>query len=81
MRSMADAAMRVAMPVELRSCRWAGREAVMRLIVTAVLAVAGALTTLFVAPDAASFGIIQGAMGLLLVVALVLLLVFLLRRS
>jgi hypothetical protein len=52
----------------------------MSLIVRAVLAVAGVLAALFVARDAANFGLVQAAIGLLLVVAVVAVVVALRRR-
>jgi hypothetical protein len=52
----------------------------MRLIVTALLAIAGAIAAWFVSPDAGNFPIVQAAIAILLVVAAVALLVFLGRR-
>ena len=56
------------------------RETGMSLIVRGILAIAGLLAALFVARDAASFGLVQAAVGLLLVVAVVALFVALRRK-
>lgn len=53
----------------------------MRLIVTGLLAVAGALTALFVSRDSGNFPIAQAAVAILLVVAAVGLVVLLRRKS
>ena len=53
----------------------------MSLVVRGILAVAGALAALFVARDSANFGLVQAAIGLLLVVAAIAVVVFLRRRK
>jgi hypothetical protein len=52
-----------------------------RFIVTALLAIAGAIAALFIPPDAGNFAIVQAAVAILLVVAAVALVVFFRRRS
>ena len=52
----------------------------MSLIVGGILAIAGLLAALFVARDAANFGFVQAAVGLLLVVAVIAAVVALRRR-
>lgn len=52
----------------------------MSLIVRAVLAVAGVLAALLVARESANFGLVQAAVALLLVVAVVAVLVALRRK-
>jgi hypothetical protein len=52
----------------------------MGLIVSWILAVAGLLAALFVAQDSANFGLVQAAVGLLLVVAVVAVAVALRRK-
>ena len=53
----------------------------MSLIVRGILAISGVVAALFVARDAANFTLIQGAVGLLLVVAVVVLVVALRGRK
>jgi hypothetical protein len=53
----------------------------MGLIVRAILAIAGVLAALFVARDSANFGLVQAAVGLLLVVAVVAVVVALRRKK
>lgn len=52
----------------------------MTLIVRGILAVAGLLAALFVARDSANFGLVQAAVGILLVVVVVALFVALRRK-
>jgi hypothetical protein len=52
----------------------------MGFIVRAILAVAGVVAALFVAQDSANFGLVQAAVGLLLVVAAVAVFVALKRK-
>jgi hypothetical protein len=52
----------------------------MSLVVRGILAIAGLLAALFIARDAANFGLAQVAIGLLLVVALIALFVALRRK-
>jgi hypothetical protein len=52
----------------------------MSLIVRAILAVAGVVAALFVARDAANFGLVQAAVALLLVVAVIAVVVALRRK-
>ena len=52
----------------------------MSLIVRGILAVAGVVAAAFVARDAANFGLVQAAIGLLLVVAVIALAVALRRK-
>ena len=53
----------------------------MGLIVRGILAIAGVLAALFVARDSANFGLVQAAVGLLLVVAVVAVVVALRRKK
>ena len=52
----------------------------MSLIVRGILAVAGLVAAVFVARDAANFGLVQAAIGLLLVVAVIAVAVVLRRK-
>lgn len=52
----------------------------MSLIVRGILAVAGSLAALFVARDSANFGLVQAAVGLLLIVAVIAVVVALCRK-
>jgi hypothetical protein len=53
----------------------------MSLIIRGILAIAGLVAALFVARESANFGLVQAAVGLLLVVAVVAVVVALRRRS
>lgn len=59
----------------------AARGRSVRFIVSGILAVAGAVAALFMAPDAGNFPIVQAAIAILLVVVVVALVVFLRRKQ
>ena len=58
-----------------------GERSAMRFIVSGLLAVAGALAALFVARDSGNFPLVQAAVAIMLVVAVVGLVVVFRRRS